>query len=66
MMLAEHARRRYRDAGFRRCIGLAEESQLDAFVERGFTRVKRYCCWTWRRSLHQAFREHVKKVGGPA
>jgi c-di-GMP-binding flagellar brake protein YcgR len=57
-----HARERYRALGYTRCVGLADDEHLGAFQTMGFEAVKRYACWTWHRSLHEAFCEHLREL----
>jgi hypothetical protein len=57
-----HARERYRVLGYTRCVGLADDEHLAGFQTMGFEAVKRYACWTWHRSLHEAFCEHLREL----
>jgi hypothetical protein len=60
--LAIRARSRYSELGYKRVISLAGQAEEEALATIGFETSKQYTCWTWHRSLYQAFCEHVLRL----
>lgn len=59
--LAYGAVRRYRSAGHRSAICLADDWQVDALSRIGFLRTKDYTCVTWPRTFYRRFHQHAER-----
>jgi DNA-binding NarL/FixJ family response regulator len=60
--LVARARARYAELGCETTIGLADQDDVNTFLDQGFRQAKQYSAWTWHRSQYQAFCEHVLKL----
>ena len=60
--LIEAAQGRYLELGRPSVIALTEDKDVLAFEQAGFTCVKRYCCWSFNRSIIPQFYSYLLRI----